>query len=250
MSFLTGLWNKTPAAAPAAQPNVQQAGNGQPAAAQPNTGSGGGPISKQAPGNEPNSQSPLDQFQSLLTPKAPANKQPEKPQTVFGHVDPAALESQIKSANFVNNLPQDRVQAALGGDVAAFQEVLNGAVQAAFAANVKLTQGMVEHGVNFAQGQINSGLDSRIRDFNIRSHNPNIDNPALQHPVGKSMLAGITQQIANANPTMSPAEVTTAAQEHFMQFMQLAASGDTQAKQQQSNQSKPQETNWLSFLDN
>ena len=64
------------------------------------------------------------------------------------------------------------------------------------------------------------------------------------------MLAGITQQIANANPSMSPAEVTTAAQEHFMQFMQLAAGGDTQAKQQKDNQSKPQETNWLSFLDN
>jgi len=249
MSFLTGLWSKpAPAAAPAAQPNVQQAGAGQPAAAQPNTGSGGGPVSKQAPGNEPNTQSPLDQFQSLLTPKQQTTK-PTAPQTVFGHVDPAALETQIKSANFVNNLPQDRVQAALGGDVAAFQEVLNGAVQAAFAANVKLTQGMVEHGVNFAQGQINSGLDSRIRDFNIRSHNPNIDNPALQHPVGKSMLAGITQQIANANPSMSPAEVTTAAQEHFMQFMQLAAGGDTQAKQQKDSQSKPQETNWLSFLE-
>lgn len=252
MSFLNGLWTRTqPTPAPAQQqPNVPQPGNGQPQNAGPNTPSGAGPVTKQQPGNEPNPQSALDNFQSLLTPKAPANANPAPPATVFGHVDPAQMEAQIKSANFVNSLPQDRIQAALGGDVAAFQEVLNGAVQAAFAANVKLTQGMVEHGVNFAQSQINTGLDSRIRDFQVRSHNPDTDNPALQHPVGKSMLKGITQQIANAHPEMSPSEVTKAAQENFMEFMKLAAGANPQANQQQnSGQGSQQDKNWLTYLD-
>jgi hypothetical protein len=106
---------------------------------------------------------------------------------------------------------------------------------------------MVEHGVSFAQNQINTGLDSRIRDFQVRTHNPNIDNPALQHPVGKSLLKGITQQIANANPEMTPEQVHSAATENFQSFLQLAAGGNNQG--QSSNQPQPAEVNWLKYAD-
>jgi hypothetical protein len=250
MSFLNGIFSKAQPTPAAATPNVPAQQNTQPPAAQANTSSGTGPVTKQAADSAPNSQAQLDKFASLLTPKKAATQQ-EVPKGVFGHVDPAAMQAQIKQANFVSGLPQDKVAAALGGDVNAFSEVLNAAMQTAFEAQVNMTRSMVEHGVNYTQEQVNSGLDSRIRDFQVRSHNPNIDNPALQHPVGRSMLKGITQQIANANPELTPAEVTRQAEEHFVQFLQQAGNGFTQqANATAAKQSgAPKETNWLSYLD-
>jgi hypothetical protein len=253
MGFLDGIFSKsqqtTTTAAPAANPNVQSQAATHPANAQANTGSGAGPVTKLAADAVPNSQAQLDKFASLMTPKKGAQQQAAAPKGVFGHVDPAAMQAQIRQANFVSGLPQDKVAAALGGDAAAFGEVLNSAIQSAFEANVNLTRGMVEHSVNYTQDQVNSGLDSRIRDFQVRSHNSNIDNPALQHPVGKSMLKGITQQIANANPELTPSEVTRQAEEHFTQFLQLAGNGFTQQNAAATKASGPKETNWLTYLD-
>jgi len=248
MAFLDGIFSRkqtetTPAAQPnVALPNQQQVQTG----TQPGNGTGG-PATK-AVGQPPaNSNAQLDGFMSLLTPKpaAPGAKK-EEPQGIFGNIDPAKLQEQVKAAKFVDGIDQTRVQAALGGDSAAFMEVLNTVAQNAFAANMNLTRGMVEHGVNTGRTQIESGLDSRFRDYQVRTHNSNVDNPALQHPVGKAMLASVTQQIANANPQMHPTEVTRLAEQNFLEFMKL---GGQPNQSQDTKSSGPKETNWLNYLD-
>lgn len=251
MAFLNGIFSKaapaTPNNAPAAQPNVLQPNQQQVQTGNLPGNGNGGPASKAAGQPPANSNAQLDGFMSLMTPKPvkpgetpPANK------GIFGDVDQAALQTQIKSTKFVDNIAPDRVQAALGGDQAAFMEVLNTVAQNAFAANMNLTRGMVEHGVTTGRTQIETGLDSRIRDYQIKSHTSNVENPALQHPVGKAMLASVTQQIANANPHLPPAEVTRLAEQNFLEFMKF---GGQPAPSQSESTAAKGETNWLNYLD-
>lgn len=205
-------------------------------------------VNTQTDATQQQSQNTLDTFMQLLTPKQDQQQQQQQQgqsDSLFGNVDKAALQQQIKNTNFTNGLDQQKVTAALGGDAGAFMEVLNSVAQNAFAASFQASQGMVEHGVKTGTSRLESGLDSRFRDFTLKQQNPTTDNPALKHPVGKAFFSSISQQIANANPQMSPAEVAKAAEEQLTNFAQmLAGPTQTQNSQQQSQSTQP---DWMSF---
>ena len=238
------------------QPQNQQLpgnGGGQQNPNQTQNGNGsGGPASRMdGPQNSTmnsggNPMNPMDPFLQLMTPSPDVMRSMEeqnKPKSIFGAVDPAALDAHVRKASFIDGIDPARVQAALGGDANAFMEVLNAVGQNGFKASLQMNQGMIEHGVKTGLGNFDSSLDSRFRDLQLKNQNTN--NAALKHPLGKAMLSGIANQIAAANPKMSPTEVQAKAEEALSSFAQQMI---PQKGADSDNQNGSQEPNWESFL--
>lgn len=230
------------------RPANSQMPNGNPSGAQPQYQQSPqqGAQQQQAQGQESN---PLDNFMRLLQ-GAPSQRQQgqqqQKPAGPFGSIDPNALKQQISQSNFVQGLDQQKVQAALGGDQQAFMDVLNGVAQSVFMQNLQMTQGLASHSANWAQEQVTSGLDSRMRDFMLKQQTPQSGNKALQHPVGQAFFKSTAQQIANANPGMNPQEVARQAEEQLIAFASSLAAPSNQQSNGQPQQS--QGTNWLDYI--
>lgn len=251
MGFLSGIFGNQQQQPQQAQQSAQNPSQQQPQRPQAAQGSGGPAQVQQQNGQPANSQlqngqqqNPLDNFMNLLTPKEGSQQQQQQPKSIFGNVPQEQIQQQIKGANFTNGIDQAKVQAALSGDSAAFMEVLNGVAQQAFAASFQASQGMVEHGVSTGRKQLEGSLDSHFKNYMLKQQTPSSDSPALQHPVGKAFLQSISQQIANANPQMSPAEVAKAAEQNFTEFAKMLAP----QQQQPSSQSSQPAQDWTSYL--
>ena len=251
MGFLSGIFGNQQQQPQQAQQSAQNPSQQQPQRPQAAQGSGGPAQVQQQNGQPANSQlqngqqqNPLDNFMNLLTPKEGSPQQQQQPKSIFGNVPQEQIQQQIKGANFTNGIDQAKVQAALSGDSNAFMEVLNGVAQQAFAASFQASQGMVEHGVSTGRKQLEGSLDSHFKNYMLKQQTPSSDNPALQHPVGKAFLQSISQQIANANPQMSPAEVAKAAEQNFTEFAKMLAP----QQQQPSSQSSQPAQDWTSYL--
>lgn len=235
------------------QPNQPQGQQGQ--RPQQNTNGSGGPAGGQMDsaansnfnqsGQAPN---PLDQWVGKLTPSketltAQQAAQQNQNQNIFD-LSPEQLQSHVQKTNFTQGIDQAKMQAALGGDVNAFSEVINQAAQAAFASSLQMTQGMVEHGVKTGNDRFSSTLDSRFKDFSLKSQTAK--NPALDHPLAKTFLSGIKKQIANAQPNLSPQQVQEQAEAMLGDFATHIQQPSQQAAQQAQQTSGP---NWEKFLE-
>jgi len=222
MAFLSGIFNKPAAPAPATPaPTVNGNGSAGPAGKQPNgpANPGANPTSMPgAPGAAPagGPVNPLDSFTTMFRPR-PVDPNAPKPPTmadpILGTLDPAAFRAQVSTANFAANIPQDRMVAALGGDTAAFADVINMASREAFAAAAQLSHGLVEQGVRTGAERMDSGLDSRFRNFQIKGQNTT--NEALNHPAVAPMLSAVKSQIASSNPNLSAEQVQRQAEQYF-----------------------------------
>jgi hypothetical protein len=223
-------------------PQVNPNGSGGPA---------GGQMSNPANGNfgdgnqAPN---PMDQWMGKLTPSkevltAQQQAQQNQNQNIFGALTPEQIQQHVSKTNFTQSIDPAKMQAAMGGDVNAFQEVLNSALQAGMAAQIQMTQGMVEHGVKTGNDRLSGTLDSRFKDFSVRSQTAK--NPALEHPLAQQFLSGIKKQLMQAQPNMSPQQVQEQAEQmlgDFATHVQQPAKQAEQAKQ-------PQGMNWETFLE-
>lgn len=236
MAFLPGIFGKSPAPAPAPQPAAggpamaQQAAPANPAAApaqmtgQPQQA----PVqtAEQAPAN------PMDAFKDLFKPRAVdpnAVQQPTMADPILSPLDPTAFKQQVASANFTGSIPQDTIQKAMGGDAQAFSDAINMAAREAFAAAAQLSHGLVEHGSRTAAERLNSSLDSRVRNIQIKSQNTS--NEALQHPAVAPMMQAVKMQLAQSNPQLSPDQVQAQAEQYFTQMADVLTAPKKQAEQ-------------------
>lgn len=258
MAFLPGIFNRQQPAQQPAQPQAPQVnsnGSAGPAgnqtqmpantAAHP-TNMAGGQAAPAAGGPQPAAPTGLDAFTNLFTPKAQdpnATKAPTLADPILGALDPAAFRQQISTANFAASIPQDTIQKAMQGDAQAFQDALNHASREAFAAAAQLSHGLVENGVRTGADRLNSTLDSRFRNLQLKSQNTN--NEALNHPAVAPMLQGVKMMIAQNNPNLSPTEVQQQAEAYFEQMAGVLAKPQ-QVQQQESN--APKQPDFSSYL--
>lgn len=258
MSFLAGIFNKP--AVPAAPATTPAA----PAAAT-TPGGGAGPASKQAapanPGAAPAAmlgqqaapavagpENPLDSFVDIFKPKPVdpnVQKAPTLADPLLTPLDPAAFKQQVQQANFAAAIPQDTVQKAISGDPQAFAEAINIAAREAFSAAAQLSHGLAEHGARTAAERVTGSLDSRIRNFQIRSQNTN--NEALNHPAVAPMLNAVKTQIAQSNPQLTPEQVQQQAETYFTQMADVLVAPKQQAAMQ-SQQAANAPANFSSYL--
>jgi len=229
MAFLPGIFGKQPApqAAPAQQPTqtpAAQAGGGAGPATQQQqlANPGANPAAMQgtpaqAPAGGP--QNPMDSFVDMFKPRTVDPKAPKAPTMAdpfLSPMDPTAFRQQVAQANFASNIPQETLQKAMSGDATAFAEAINHASREAFAAAAQLSHGLVEHGARTAADRVSGSLDSRIRNFQIKSQNTN--HEALAHPAVAPMLNAVKMQIAQSNPNLTPDAVQQQAEQYFTQM--------------------------------
>lgn len=257
MAFLDGIFNRQQPAAPAApQPGAPAT----PAAA---AGGAAGPASKQPvpanPAADPNAmpgssaapaaggpQNPMDAFADIFKPRVVDPKAPKAPtlaDPILGPLDPAKFKEQIATTNFAASIPQETLQKAISGDAQALMDAINSASREAFAAAAQLSHGLVEHGARTASERVNSSLDSRIRNFQIRSQNTS--NEALTHPAVAPMLNAVKIQIAQSNPTLSPDAVQQQAEQYFSQMAEVLVAPK---QQQAAAAAKPKEGDFSYLL--
>lgn len=258
MAFLPGIFGRANAPAPAPAPAAPQPqaalNNNQPQPA-PAPASAAGPATKQAtmanPGADPAAMNnpvpnPLDNFADIFKPKAVDPNAPKAPTLAdpfLGPMDPAAFRQQLSTVNFASNIPQETVQKAMSGDAQAFSDAINAATREAFAAAAQLSHGLVEHGARTAAERVNGSLDSRIRNFQIKSQNTN--HEALAHPAVAPMLNAVKMQIAQSNPQLTPEAVQQQAETYFTQMADVLTAPKRAAAQAAST---PKETDFSSYL--
>lgn len=227
--------------------NPQNNGNGSGGAAQ---GQMNQPANSQMQGAAAggNTANPMDDFMKLLTPSKEVQTREQQLQqqqtaSLWGDVTPEKIGQSVSQMDFMQNAPQEAMQKLASGDMSALPEIINHAVRGALSNSIQMTQGMVEHGVRTGNERMSSTFDSRVRDFQVRSQTSS--NPALQHPVGKSLMKTLTGQIAKSNPTMSPEEVQAKGEEFFTQFAEMVLQPKQQAEAKQRDATG---VNWDEFL--
>lgn len=252
MAFLSGIFGNqaaqpaaqpapaAPAPAPAAGPAMTQQ---QPANPQANPAAMQNTLPT-APAGGP--QNPLDSFADMFKPRPVDPKAPKAPtlqDPILGQLDPTAFKQQVSQANFAAAIPQETIQKAMGGDAQAFADAINSAAREAFAAAAQLSHGLVEHGSRTAAERVNSSLDSRIRNFQIKSQNTN--HEALAHPAVAPMLNAVKMQIATSDPNLSPDQVQQQAETYFTQMADVLTAPKRQAAEQAA---RPKETDFSYLL--
>ena len=256
MAFLSGIFS---APAPAA-PTAPAAPATPVAAATPSNSNGSaGPISAQKaapanPGAAPANMgdnapaNPLDAFADYFKPKPvdhAAVKVPTIADPYLGALDPAAFKQQVASTDFASGIPPEVVQKALQGDPQAFMDAINHAAREAFAASAQLSHGLVEHGARSAAERVSSSMDSRIRDFQIKTQNTS--NEALSHPAVAPMLNALKMQIAQSNPQLHPEQIQSQAEQYFTQMADVLTAPKKAAEVAAAT---PKQPNFASYLEN
>jgi len=258
MAFLPGIFGRgnapAPQAAPAPGPQPVPGGS-LPASQQTNGPSNpganpasmdGNPAAAPAGGPIQGTASPLDSFADMFKPK-PVDPNAPKPVTlqdpILGPLDPTTFRQQVSNANFAANIPADTIQKAISGDAQAFADAINSAAREAFAAAAQLSHGLVEHGSRTAAERLNGTLDSRIRNFQIKTQNTN--HEALAHPAVAPMLNAVKMQIATSNPQLSPEQVQQQAETYFTQMADVLTAPKKAAEQAANT---PKVTDFSSYL--
>lgn len=258
MAFLPGIFGRAATPAPAPAPTAPQPqaalNNTQPQPA-PVPASAAGPATKQAavanPGADPATMNnpvpnPLDNFAEIFKAKPADPNAPKAPTLAdpyLGPMDPNAFRQQLANVNFASNIPQETVQKAMSGDAQAFSDAINAATREAFAAAAQLSHGLVEHGARTAAERLNGTLDSRIRNFQIKTQNTN--HEALAHPAVAPMLNAVKMQIAQSNPQLTPEAVQQQAEQYFTQMADVLTAPKRAAAQAANT---PKETDFSSYL--
>ena len=260
MAFLPGIFGRgnapAPQASPAPAPGPQPVPGGSlPASQQTNGPSNpganpanmdGNPAAAPAGGPVQGTASPLDSFADMFKPK-PVDPNAPKPVTlqdpILGPLDPTTFRQQVANANFAANIPADTIQKAISGDAQAFADAINSAAREAFAAAAQLSHGLVEHGSRTAAERLNGTLDSRIRNFQIKTQNTN--HEALAHPAVAPMLNAVKMQIATSNPQLSPEQVQQQAETYFTQMADVLTAPKKAAEQAANT---PKVTDFSSYL--
>ena len=254
MAFLPGIFGKQ--AAPAQQPQAAAPQQSAQAPAGPVSAQMQGPANPAAnPATMPGQTAqppaggpvnPLDSFSDMFKPRAVdpnAPKQPTLADPILGQLDPAAFRQQVEQANFAASIPQETIQRAISGDAQAFSDAINAAAREAFAAAAQLSHGLVEHGSRTAAERLNGTLDSRIKNYQLKTQNTSIEQ--LQHPAVAPMLSAVKMQIAQSNPQLSPEAVQQQAEQYFMQMADVLSAPKRQAAEQAA---RPKETDFSSYL--
>lgn len=152
-----------------------------------------------------------------------------------------AVSQRLNSVDFTRSIDPELITKAMGGDVGSFSQVLNLVARQSTMAAMQAAHTFVDRGVKTGLDRFDSGLDDRMRDYSIRSHNP--ENDILNDPAVAPMVATLKERFAQADRNLTPAQINAKVVAYFQKLSTGMSSG---TKQQQ--QSQQQGTDWLDSL--
>lgn len=187
-----------------------------------------------------NTPSGMDAFTSLWKAADPSQGQPG---SLF-----ATSQQQIGEA--VSKLPMPnldpaRVQAALGGDAQAFQDILGETMRHAMSTTLFLNTQMMNGAHERQVGMVRDSLPSMVTEQLGRGELTR-KYPVLSHPAAKPMFDMVMQAARRDNPQATPAELTEKVAAYLQEF-----SGGFATKPEgtgdQSNKTSATEPDWLTY---
>jgi hypothetical protein len=212
------------------------------------TGNNGGNNQQNEPAK---ASSPLDTlkdfWQNPMDAEGKPIQQPADPTaaTIY-NLDPAKVSESARKLDFMAGIEPATITKALGGDVAAFMDVINGAVQNSFAAATLQTGNMINTGVSTNNTRFKSTLPSQIRAVQVDQ--ATASNPVLSHPAAAPLFNTLKSFAAAKNPNASPAEITAQVEALLTGFSEAMQAGSPKA-QQQAQAAKAGEQDWSSFFE-
>ena len=188
---------------------------------------------QQQPNSDDTNKSPLAEFTGLWD-SPPAPKEGEAiPPDWNDHgsivpkinVDPKKLMESARKIDFSRALNQDRVKAALGGDIGAFNEVINSALQASFANQAMTMSRMAETMMAQMAEKLYSG--ALPHHFHKHQVNQTIDseNPIFTDPAVAPMLEMVKGQMQLKYPKASAKEISDMAKKYISGFATAVSGG-------------------------
>ena len=190
--------------------------------------------------------SPLANYQDLWQTPDTANNNHASPYPVFT-ADPQKLMEVAKRMDFAKIIPKDKATAALGGDAAAFGEVINAVVQASFAQSTQAAT----HLINEATRQQHEKFVNEVLPQEVRKHTVSeavrADNPIFSNPAAAPLLAGLESQFRVKYPNATAAEISQHAKTYLAGFA-TEINGGASATGTATNKSGPVETDWEKLL--
>lgn len=172
-------------------------------------------------------------------------------------IDPKRLIDSARRIDFSKAINPERVQKALKeGDVGAFNEVMNSALQAAFANQAMTMSRMAET----MFGQMAEKLYTGALPHHLRKHTVNqtinSENPIFEDPAVAPMLDLAKQQFQVRFPKASAKEISEMAKNYVLKFAEAVTAGkngNSGSKNGASQQGKTQNSagddnfDWVEF---
>lgn len=188
--------------APAAQPTQQTAGTQQAVAATQGTGS---PLDNYLAiwQTATNDQTKVDPLQADVVPMGAEQMQ--------------QLQAKVSGVNFLATVPAETITAALGGDVQAFSNVLNTAVQQALLQSVRVSGTMLNSSMRSRTQEILSAMPTHVQQA-LNVNQIRQDNPVFNHPAARQLLGVLEQNLSTQHPGISPTEASQVAQRFLQDF--------------------------------
>lgn len=184
-------------------------------------------------GNQPKEKSsPLEPFADLWNDKPKELTEGNQPAPVANPRTPAKT-SEPDFAGFAGKVDFSRVfaknpelvQKALGGDVAAFGQVMNSIVQASYAAALKSSHSMIGAREKVIRESIISELPQHFKSLSVQ--NSGYSNPAFKHPAMKPLVDATKQQFLQKFPDATPAEIDTQVEQYLAATFEAAGFAKT-----------------------
>lgn len=203
----------TATGSPAAQPTQQTTGTQQAVAAPQGTGS---PLDNYLAiwQTAPNDQQKVDPFQADVVPMGAEQMQ--------------LLQNKVSGVNFLASVPAETISAALGGDVQAFSNVLNTAVQQALLQSVRVNGTMLNSSMRNRTQEILAAMPTHVQQA-LNVNQIRQDNPVFNHPAARQLLGALEQNLSTQHPGISPTEASQVAQRFLQDFAAEVAGKPTVA---------------------
>lgn len=128
------------------------------------------------------------------------------------NTDPAKLAQTARQMDFTNGVDPTLMTKALGGDIEALKQVINGASQNAFIAASTLGQNITENAAKTNNSRLDSAMNERFKQFLVDQQRS--DNPVLQHPAVAPVLDLTKQQLTRKHPEKSAGEIQQMAEQY------------------------------------
>jgi hypothetical protein len=140
-------------------------------------------------------------------------------------IDPKRLSDAAKRIDFSRVIDQELAKKALGGDVAAFSQVINSVAQASFANMSMVSSRIVENALRqFTPKLLNESLPHSIRKFSVGDALVS-SNKIFNDPAVAPMLEMLKSQLQIKYPQASTKEIGEIAN-RYMQSLAKAVGGE------------------------
>lgn len=190
--------------------------------------------------------SPLDKFTELWHPKKNEKGEPVAPaadplrQPVFTF-DPAKIQATADQMDFTGGVDPELVSKALGGDAAAFSDVINQAIRTAVVGMTMNNGNLINTALASNNERLTAQLPTHIKKHQLQEASPE-DNPVFNHPAAQPLVQTLKQLALAKDPNARVSDINAQISQFLTGLSEAVLESDpTRVKERVKTQPKEQD---------